>query len=71
MYYTVSVKVSEDSIKEALQNIAGYDEEEIENMNLENEAVELIDGFLSNYISDYTVYNKNSILFNWDDDEEE
>ena len=40
-----------------------------ESMNLENEAVELINGFLSNYISDYTVYNKNSILFNWDDDE--
>ena len=70
MYYTVSVKINEDSIKEALQDIAGYDEEEIESMNLENEAVELIDGFLSNYISDYTVYNKNSILFNWDDDDE-
>ena len=69
MYYTVSVKISEDSIKEALQDMAGYDEEEIESMNLENEAVELIDGFLSNYISDYTVYNKNSILFNWDDEE--
>ena len=69
MYYTVSVKVSEDSIKAALQDIAGYNEEEIENMNLEDEAVELIDGFLSNYISDYTVYNKNSILFNWDDEE--
>lgn len=69
MYYTVSVKISEDSIKEALQDIAGYDEEEIDQMNLEDEAVELIDGFLSNYISDYTVYNKNSILFNWDDDE--
>ena len=70
MYYTVSVKISEDSIKEALQDIAGFSEEEIENMNLEDEAVELINGFLSNYISDYTVYNKNSILFNWDDDEE-
>ena len=70
MYYTVSVKVSEDDVKEALQSIAGYNEEEIESMNLENEAVELINGFLSNYISDYTVYNKNSILFNWDDEEE-
>ena len=69
MYYTVSVKVSEDDVKEALQSIAGYNEEEIESMNLENEAVELINGFLSNYISDYTVYNKNSILFNWDDEE--
>lgn len=69
MYYTVTVKVSEDDIKEALQREGGYDEEEIENMNLEDEAVELINGFLSNYISDYTVYNKNSILFNWDDDE--
>lgn len=69
MYYTVSVKVSEDDIREVLQSIAGYDEEEIGNMNLEDEAVELINGFLSNYISDYTVYNKNSILFNWDDDE--
>ena len=69
MYYTVSVKISEDSIKEALQDIAGFSEEEIENMNLEDEAVELINGFLSNYISDYTVYNKNSILFNWDDEE--
>lgn len=70
MYYTVSVKVSEDDVREALQSIAGYDEEEIDQMNLENEAVELINGFLSNYMSDYTVYNKNSILFNWDDDEE-
>ena len=69
MYYTVSVKISEDSIKEALQDMAGYNEEEIDQMNLEDEAVELIDGFLSNYISDYTVYNKNSILFNWDDEE--
>lgn len=69
MYYTVSVKINEDDVKAALQDIAGYDEEEIENMNLENEAVELINGFLSNYISDYTVYNKNSILFNGDDDE--
>lgn len=69
MYYTVSVKISEDSIKEALQDMAGYNEEEIDQMNLEDEAVELIDGFLSNYISDYTVYNKNSILFNWDDNE--
>ena len=68
MYYTVSVKISEDDVKEVLQN-EGFSEEEIENMNLENEAVELIDGFLSNYISDYTVYNKNSILFNWDDEE--
>lgn len=70
MYYTVSVKINEDDVKAALQDIAGYDEEEIESMNLENEAVELINGFLSNYISDYTVYNKNSILFNWDDEEE-
>lgn len=69
MYYTVSVKISEDDVKAVLQDIAGYDEEEIENMNLENEAVELINGFLSDHISDYTVYNKNSILFNWDDDE--
>lgn len=68
MYYTVSVKISEDDVKEVLQN-EGFSEEEIENMNLEDEAVELIDGFLSNYISDYTVYNKNSILFNWDDEE--
>lgn len=70
MYYTVSVKVSEDDIKEALQREGGYDEEEIENMNLEDEAVELINGLLSNYISDYTVYNKNSILFDWNDNEE-
>ena len=69
MYYTVSVKVSEDDVKAALQDMAGYGEEEIESMNLENEAVELIDGFLSNYMSDYTVYNKNSILLNWDDEE--
>ena len=29
MYYTVSVKISEDDVKAALQDIAGYDEEEI------------------------------------------
>lgn len=69
MYYTVSVKISEDDVREVLQSIAGYDEEEIGNMNLENEAVKLINSFLSNYISDYTVYNENPILCIVDDEE--
>lgn len=67
----MAVKISEDEIKDFLENIGGYDEEEIENMDLEDEAVEIINGVLMDHFSDYAVYNKNSILLNWNDEDNE
>lgn len=60
-YYTVTVKLSEDSLKEYLLNY--YDEEDIENMDLQNEATEAINGILSNEFSDYFCIDKNTLVF--------
>ena len=58
-YYTVTVKLGEDDLKEWLQNF--YDEEDIEYVNLQDEATEAIRGVLSNEFSDFYCLDKDSI----------
>lgn len=71
MYYTMTVKINEDDVRNFLETVGGYDEEEIAELNLEDEAVEIINEILMDYFSDYAVYNKNSILLNWNDEDNE
>ena len=71
MYYTMTVKINEDDVRNFLETVGGYDEEEIAELNLKDEAVEIINEILMDYFSDYAVYNKNSILLNWNDEDNE
>ena len=59
-YYTVTVKLNEDDLKQWLQNF--YDEEDIEDMNLQDEATEAIKGVLSNEFSDFYCIDKNTLV---------
>lgn len=59
-YYTVTVKLNEDDLKEYLSNF--YDEEDIEDMNLQDEATEAIKGVLSNEFSDFYCIDKNTLV---------
>lgn len=61
-YYTVTVKVNETELKDYLIN-QGYDEDELENLNLTDEAVEAISCVLGNEFSDCTCYDDTSIIY--------
>ena len=67
----MTVKINEDDVRNFLETVGGYDEEEIAELNLKDEAVEIINEILMDYFSDYAVYNKNSILLNWNDEDNE
>jgi len=54
------VEISRDDLKEHL--LEYYEPEEIENMDLDNEITEVLNAVLSNYFSDFMVYNKGSIV---------
>ena len=65
MYYTCTVRISDDSVKEFLQEYASYSEEELEAMTsweVQNEAREAIDVMLSNFVSDYQVFDNNTVF---------
>ena len=65
MYYECTVKVSDEAVKEYLQEYGGYSEEEVESMSshtLQNEAREAVDTSLSNFMSDYYVTDENTIF---------
>ena len=59
-YYTVKVKVSEESLKEYLSQYFG--EEEIEEMNLDDECTEVINVILQDHFTDFFVIGKNSLF---------
>ena len=64
MYYECVVRVSEDSLKEYLQNFGGYSEEELDTMTsyeLQNQARDAIDGVMSDFFSDFYVIDKDTI----------
>ena len=64
MYLTCTVKISDEDVKQFLQEVAGYEEEELEDMSdyrLQNEATEAISGVLSDHFSDYYVLDCNTI----------
>ena len=60
-YYEVKVKISEDDLKDFLSN--HFDDEEIEEMNLDDEIVECVNGILEDHFSDFYVLGKNTIFF--------
>lgn len=65
MYLTCVVKISDEDVKEFLQDVAGYDEEQVEDMTdfaLQNEATEAINGVLSDHFSDYYVLDSNTVV---------
>lgn len=65
MYLTCVVKVSDEDVKEFLQDVAGYDEEQVEDMTdfaLQNEATEALNGILSDPFSDYYVLDSNTVV---------
>ena len=61
-YYTVTVKLSEIELKDWLMN-QGYSEDELEDLNLPNEAVEAVSCTLGNEFSDCTCFDNNSIIY--------
>ena len=61
-YYTVTVKVNENEIKDYLIN-QGYGEDELEDLNLADEAVEAVSCILSNEFSDCSCYNNSSVIY--------
>ena len=61
-YFTVTVKLSEIELKDYLIN-QGYGDDELEDLNLSDEAVEAVSCVLSNEFSDCTCYNDNSIIY--------
>jgi hypothetical protein len=65
MYLTCTVKISDESVKEFLQEVGGYSEEEVEDLTdfaLQNEATEALNGVLSDYFSDYYVLDSNTVV---------
>lgn len=70
-YFTMTVEVSKEEVMDFLVN-EGYSLEEVESMDARNvlsdEAVEMVNAYLSNYISDYSVYDKNSIVLGFDNE---
>lgn len=70
-YFTMTVEVSKEEVMDFLVN-EGYTLEELESMDARNvlsdEAVEMVNAYLSNYISDYSVYDKNSIVLGFDNE---
>ena len=61
-YYTVTVKLSETELKDWLIN-QGYNEDELEDLYLPNEAVEAVSCTLGNEFSDYTCLDNDSIIY--------
>ncbi len=59
-YYTVTVKLNEDDLKQWLQNF--FDEEDIENMDLQDEATEAIRGVLGNEFSDFFCIDNRTLV---------
>lgn len=65
MYLTCTVKISDESVKEFLQEVGGYSEEEVEDLTdfaLQNETTEALNGVLSDYFSDYYVLDSNTVV---------
>ena len=60
MNYTAKVTISEEGLKEYLSQY--YSEDELEDMDLNDELVEALNGELSNFFTDYSVVGKNSIV---------
>ena len=58
-YYTVTVKVSENDLKEYLQS---YYEEEIEDLDLQDEATEIVREVLGNEFSDYFCIDERTLV---------
>jgi len=55
------VEVNEDDIKEYLLQF--YQPEQVENMDINYGITEVLNGILSNYFSDYRVYNERSMWY--------
>ena len=59
-YIKMTVKLSEEDLKEYLSSY--LTEEELENTNLKDEAIEAVNGILQDYFSDFMVYDENCIV---------
>ena len=59
-YYTVTVKVSENDLKEYLKSY--YDEEEIEDLDLQDEATEIVREVLGYEFSDYFCIDNRTLV---------
>lgn len=60
-YVSLMVKLSREDVREYLTNF--YDEEEIENMDIDDEAREAVHAILSDHFGDYLVIGKNTLVF--------
>ena len=61
-YVKMIVKISKEDLKEYLSSY--LTEEEIENTNLKDEAIEVVNGILQDYFSDFQVYDENCMVSN-------
>ena len=60
-YVEFKVQVSKEDIKDYLETF--YSDEEIADMDIDDEAVEVMNGVLSDHFSDFYVIGKNCIVF--------
>ena len=61
-YVKMTVKISKEDLEEYLSSY--LTEEEIENTNLKDEAIEVVNGILQDYFSDFQVYDENCMVSN-------
>ena len=61
-YIELRVKVHPESIKEYLIDNIGLCEEDVEERNMSYEAEEVINGILGDFLSDYYVIGKGTII---------
>ena len=60
-YVEFKVQVSKEDIKDYLETF--YSDEEIADMDIDDEAVEVMNGVLSDHFSDFNVIGENCIVF--------
>lgn len=57
-----TIEISEDDLKEYCSQF--LNDEEIENMNLNSEVVDILEGILQSHFSNFQVYNNSCIILN-------
>lgn len=63
-YCTYIVKIAKEDIAEFLTNF--YDKEEIENMDLQEQGYESLNGILQDQFSDFMVIDKDTVVGEFD-----
>ena len=60
-YYTMMLRINKEDIKDFLCNF--YDEEEVKQMKIEDQATECINGILQEHFSDFFVIDNETLIY--------